>query len=723
MARVRGLPRPGRRESALRRTTRPIRTRHRARVEWCVWISRSRWAGPVVSSLAEVEAGGGGTNGALCIGRPIDGTSDSAAQADRLVRIRRIGLAEPRGVDSPIGADDAVVSVRDLRKRYGSVEAVAGIDLEVRRGEILAFLGPNGAGKTTTVEILEGFRGHPSGGDVSVLGVDPAHGDRDWRDRLGVVLQESAPEPGLSVRECLGAVRRVSTTYRPIDETISLVGLDGKSAVRGEQLSGGQRRRLDVALALIGDPDSIFLDEPTTGFDPSARRTAWDVISGLRELGKTVFLTTHYMDEAEHLADRIAVIANGVIVATGTPQTLGGRDHMPAVVRFSLPSGIQVADLPAALQPRCEMHPAGAVMMMSELPLSDLGVLAAWAGEGGFDLPDLDVRRPSLEDVYLSLTDARSPLDRASRPCQAGPADGRAGGGACAGAAERRSGWYCTRRAMTCAASFGTARRLLHVRPADDLPRHLRRRVRKPPRGSRAGEGVHVLRAGNLRACRRRGVVREPRHHDHRATRDGRAEAAQSDARAGVGADRGAHAQHGDDRSAGNGSAACFWPDRLRCTPAVVDDPRRSRHRAGRLDHVLHPRLRTLHGDRIGGRRPADGAGDRPPALLHQRHLRPPTPTSPTGCKTSRDSSPFTTSPTACTTPTTHPFMAAVSSSATSPSSGCGHWPGSSSRFAASAGFRPQQAASADPRIWPGCGLVGAPCTRSRPAGGRFRLP
>jgi ABC-2 type transport system ATP-binding protein len=319
-----------------------------------------------------------------------------------------MGLAGPRGVDSPIGADDAVVSVRDLRKLYGSVEAVAGIDLDVRRGEILAFLGPNGAGKTTTVEILEGFRDR-SGGDVSVLGVDPAHGDRDWRDRLGVVLQESAPEPGLSVRECLELYAGYYDAPRPIDETISLVGLDGKSAVHGEQLSGGQRRRLDVALALIGDPDLIFLDEPTTGFDPSARRTAWDVISGLRELGKTVFLTTHYMDEAEHLADRIAVIANGVIVATGTPQTLGGRDHMPAVVRFTLPFGIHVADLPAALQPRCEMHATGAVMMMSELPLSDLGVLAGWAGEGGFDLPDLDVRRPSLEDVYLSLTDTREP--------------------------------------------------------------------------------------------------------------------------------------------------------------------------------------------------------------------------------------------------------------------------------------------------------------------------
>jgi ABC-2 type transport system ATP-binding protein len=318
-----------------------------------------------------------------------------------------MGLVEPQGVDSPNGMDDAVVSVRDLRKRYGSMEAVSGIDLQVRRGEIFAFLGPNGAGKTTTVEILEGFR-ERSSGEVNVLGVDPAHGDSDWRDRLGVVLQESAPEPGLSVRECLELYAGYYDAPRPIDETISLVGLDGKHEVRGEQLSGGQRRRLDVALALIGDPELIFLDEPTTGFDPSARRTAWDVVSGLRELGKTVFLTTHYMDEAEHLADRIAVIANGQIVATGTPQTLGGRDHMPATVRFTLPPGIHLAGLPEPLQPRCELHGAETVTITTEAPLSDLGLLADWARTGAFDLPDLDVRRPSLEDVYLSLTDGRS---------------------------------------------------------------------------------------------------------------------------------------------------------------------------------------------------------------------------------------------------------------------------------------------------------------------------
>ncbi len=225
-------------------------------------------------------------------------------------------------------ADEVVIGVSGLHKRYGELEAVHGIDLQVRRGEIFAFLGPNGAGKTTTVEILEGFRGR-SAGQVSVLGVDPAHADRHWRDRVGVVLQESQPEPGLRVRECLQLYAGYYTRPRQLEETIALVGLQQQAEVPAERLSGGQRRRLDVALALIGDPELLFLDEPTTGFDPSARRAAWQVVAGLRTLGKTVFLTTHYMDEAEHLADRIAVIAAGRIVAQGTPQTLGGRDRLP----------------------------------------------------------------------------------------------------------------------------------------------------------------------------------------------------------------------------------------------------------------------------------------------------------------------------------------------------------------------------------------------------------
>ncbi len=294
--------------------------------------------------------------------------------------------------------DDAVISVQGLRKRYGDMEAVAGIDLEIKRGEIFAFLGPNGAGKTTTVEILEGFR-RRTDGDVRVLGVDPQHAGSAWRNRVGTVLQESSPEPGLTVRECLELYAGYYDAPRAIDETVALVGLQGTEETRGERLSGGQRRRLDVALALIGDPELIFLDEPTTGFDPSARRAAWAVIEGLRELGKTVFLTTHYMDEAENLADRIAVISAGHIVAEGTPETLGGREHMSARITFTLPDGVDATDLPL----RATIAD-GRARVESARPLADVKALADWALARGADLPDLDVRRPSLEDVYLQLT-------------------------------------------------------------------------------------------------------------------------------------------------------------------------------------------------------------------------------------------------------------------------------------------------------------------------------
>jgi ABC-2 type transport system ATP-binding protein len=192
-----------------------------------------------------------------------------------------VGASDARARLAPGSRGEPVVTVRGLRKRYGRLDAVAGVDLEVYRGEIFAFLGPNGAGKTTTVEILEGFRTR-SEGEVSVLGVDPVHGDAAWRNRVGAVLQESQPEPGLTVRECLQLYAGYYTEPREIEETIALVGLEEKADTLGEQLSGGQRRRLDVALALIGDPELIFLDEPTTGFDPSARRTAWSVIDGLR---------------------------------------------------------------------------------------------------------------------------------------------------------------------------------------------------------------------------------------------------------------------------------------------------------------------------------------------------------------------------------------------------------------------------------------------------------
>ncbi len=305
---------------------------------------------------------------------------------------------------------EPVISVRGLVKRYGSHEAVAGIDLDVWRGEVFAFLGPNGAGKTTTVEILEGFRQRTSG-EVRVLGQDPATAGGAWRDRVGVVLQESQPEPGLSVRECLTMYSGYYRAPRDIDETLALTGLTGQAGKLGTRLSGGQRRRLDVALALIGDPEVVFLDEPTTGFDPSARRAAWEVVAGLRQLGKTIFLTTHYMDEAEYLADRIAVLSAGRIAARGTARTLGGRDHMAAAISFTLPDGLAARDLPEGLRPLAEPGVNGSTILRSESPLVHVQMLGNWALGRGFDLPDLDVHRPTLEEVYLSLTGPTSTRD------------------------------------------------------------------------------------------------------------------------------------------------------------------------------------------------------------------------------------------------------------------------------------------------------------------------
>jgi ABC-2 type transport system ATP-binding protein len=225
-------------------------------------------------------------------------------------------------------------------------------------------------------------------------------------------LQESEPEPGLSVRECLAMYAGFYRSPRDIDETIALVGLTEKAGALGTRLSGGQRRRLDFALALIGDPELIFLDEPTTGFDPSARRVAWEVVAGLRQLGKTVFLTTHYMDEAEYLADRITVLSAGHIVAEGTPQTLGGRDHMTTTISFTLPDHVQPRDLPPGLSPLTEPGPGGSTVVHSHSPLVHLQMLGNWALGRGFDLPDLDVHRPSLEAVYLSLTGPASTKDQ-----------------------------------------------------------------------------------------------------------------------------------------------------------------------------------------------------------------------------------------------------------------------------------------------------------------------
>jgi ABC-2 type transport system ATP-binding protein len=287
---------------------------------------------------------------------------------------------------------------------YGEFDAVRGIDLEVHRGEVFAFLGPNGAGKTTTLEVMEGYRKRTAG-EVSVLGVDPEHAGSDWRERIGVVLQESDVEPELTVRECLQLYAGYYRAPRPVEDTIALAGLSEKADTRAERLSGGQRRRLDVALALIGDPELVFLDEPTTGFDPLARRAAWDVIAGLQALGKTIFLTTHYMEEAEHLADRICVIAAGEIVAEGTPQTLGGRDTARSEISFTLPPGVDAGALPPAVAAAISDSQGRHLVIESHEPLELLGALSAWAREHGHAVADIDVHRPTLEDTYLKLTE------------------------------------------------------------------------------------------------------------------------------------------------------------------------------------------------------------------------------------------------------------------------------------------------------------------------------
>jgi ABC-2 type transport system ATP-binding protein len=276
-----------------------------------------------------------------------------------------------------------VISISGLRMSYGEVEAVRGIELEVMPGEIFAFLGPNGAGKTTTVEILEGYRKR-SGGEVSVLGEDPQRAGRAWRERIGIVLQSGRLDPYLTVRESLGLYAGYYRAPRPIDEVIALVGLEEKAETRASKLSGGQQRRLDVGMALIGDPELLFLDEPTTGFDPSARRQAWDVIAGLRELGKTVFLTTHYMDEAQRLADRVTIIAGGEIVARGTPEDLGEREAQAATIRYRS-GGREVA-------------------LETATPVQTLHELTGEALARGENLEGLEVTRPTLEDVYLELT-------------------------------------------------------------------------------------------------------------------------------------------------------------------------------------------------------------------------------------------------------------------------------------------------------------------------------
>jgi ABC-2 type transport system ATP-binding protein len=315
----------------------------------------------------------------------------------------------------PTYDESAIIEVAGLTKSYGHVRAVRGVDLKIARGEVFAMLGPNGAGKTSTVEILEGYR-HRDGGEVRVLGLDPGKQARLLKQQIGIVLQSTGVEQYLTVAETIVMYSGYYPHPRPVDEVIELVGLTAKRNVRVVKLSGGQQRRLDVAIALAGDPEVLFLDEPTTGFDPSARHEAWDVVKNLAALGKTVLLTTHYMDEAQNLADRVAVISEGLIVAEGTPATLAGRDSARATVTFTLPEGVMP---PADLGAR---RSAGGAM---EFAPDDLTValhrLTGWALDSSISLDSLRVLRPSLEDVYLQLTSPRLPalqVDDQSDPSQ-----------------------------------------------------------------------------------------------------------------------------------------------------------------------------------------------------------------------------------------------------------------------------------------------------------------
>ncbi len=292
---------------------------------------------------------------------------------------------------------ELAVEVRSLFKAYGDIQAVDGIDLDIDRGEVYALIGPNGAGKTTTLEILEGHR-HRDSGEVSVLGFDPEQSARALKERIGIVLQSTSVSQYLRVEEAVDMFRGYYPDPRPLDEVLELVGLaeDRHKLVR--RLSGGQQRRLDVAIGLAGDPELLFLDEPTTGFDPSARRAAWEMIRGLRSLGKTVILTTHYMDEAQALADRVAIISHGRIVAEGTPDELRAREQ-DTLVSFRKPS----AALPGGLAAAAELDGDRVVITTAD-PTRLLHDLTTWAVGAGVDLDDLSVARVSLEDVYLRVS-------------------------------------------------------------------------------------------------------------------------------------------------------------------------------------------------------------------------------------------------------------------------------------------------------------------------------
>ena len=312
---------------------------------------------------------------------------------------------------------DAVV-VDGLVKRYGNLPAVRGASFTVADNEIFALLGPNGAGKTTILEILEGFR-RRDGGRASVLGFDPGARStaRQLREQIGLVLQDIAVEPYLTVRGTVARNAGYYPAHRSVDETIELVGLAGHEHRKVKDLSGGQKRRLDLALGVIGNPRLLFLDEPTTGFDPSARHSAWQLVRELRASGTTIVLTTHYMEEAQELADRVAVMAAGIIVAEGDPATIGGRDRARARIQFTLPPGAQSDDLPVAPTE----HEGGLITVEVDDPTTTLYALTGWALQRNTSLPDLAVLRPSLEEIYLQLTQIDTPP---ASPNGASPASG-----------------------------------------------------------------------------------------------------------------------------------------------------------------------------------------------------------------------------------------------------------------------------------------------------------
>lgn len=294
----------------------------------------------------------------------------------------------------------AAIEVSGLVKRYGNLTAVDRLDLTVAEGSVTALVGPNGAGKSTTVEILEGYRSR-DGGTVSVLGFDPQDAERSFKERIGIVLQETRLEEQLTPRELFEVYGSAYPKQIQTDELIEIIGLEEKADARVKTLSGGQQRRVQLGLGIVGDPDLVFLDEPTTGFDPSARRQAWTIISNLRSLGKTILLTTHYMDEAQHLADRVAVMAHGRIVAEGTPGTLGGDLVDGSVIRFTVPAGSGALPVAARVV-------GNGVEITTTDPVRVLYELTRWALDGGVELGGLSVSRPTLEDIYLSLTDGEA---------------------------------------------------------------------------------------------------------------------------------------------------------------------------------------------------------------------------------------------------------------------------------------------------------------------------